>query len=477
MERVLETRPSKDTPCRSGSVRDCTVFVTSNHLHRLLTGGTPTLMVADPELLKEIMITDFSSFPNTQFIGRSGDPVLDNMLVALMDDEWRATRSVVAPTFSTSKIKHMVPVLNSCAQDTVQSFCDVAAKGVPYDVKQIFTAYVLDVIAQTNFSIRLDSHRDANNPFVVQAKRIFGTEKWRAFFCFQFPRLSTALGLRIFAPEAIHFFADLMTDLLQRRKCCTENEMQDFIRLLMNAEPTDEGDLCAVGNGEAKPAKKRVLSRDQILAQAVLFFLAGVDTSANTLAMSAYHLALNQDVQARLVEEIDQALLTHKDITLDVVMGLPYLDAFVMEVLRISGPVTMTYRTCVKDTRVGTIPVDKGTLVRIPIYSLHHDQRYFPDPEVFDPSRFLGDNRKLIQPFTYLPFGEGPRQCVGMKFALFKVKFCLFHVLSKISFQVCPETDIPPTHQPVILVMIPETVTLKVTRRKPAAVHCALLSE
>ncbi|EEC13069.1 cytochrome P450, putative [Ixodes scapularis] len=200
----------------------------------------------------------------------------------------------------------MVPVLNACAWDTVQSFCDVAAKGVPYDVKQ-----------------------------------------------------------------------------------------------------------------------------DQILAQAVLFFLAGVDTSANTLAMSAYHLALNQDVQARLVEEIDQVLLTHKDITLDVVMGLPYLDAFVMEVLRISGPVTM----------------------------------------------FLGDNRKLIQPFTYLPFGEGPRQCVGMKFALFKVKFCLFHVLSKISFQVCPETDIPPTHQPVILVMIPETVTLKVTRRKPAAVHCALLSE
>ncbi|KAG0423187.1 hypothetical protein HPB47_001025 [Ixodes persulcatus] len=257
MERVLEAGPSKDTPCRSCSVRDCTVFVTSNRLHRLLTGGTPTLMVADPELLKEIMITDFSSFPNTQFIGRSGDPVLDNMLVALMDDEWRATRSVVAPTFSTSKIKHMVPVLNACAQDTVQSFCDVAAKGVPYDVKQIFTAYVLDVIAQTNFSIRLNSHRDANNPFVVQAKRIFGTEKWRAFFCFQFPRLSTALGLRIFAPEAIHFFADLMTDLLQRRKCYTENEMQDFIRLLMNAEPTDEDDLCAVKNGGAKPAKKR----------------------------------------------------------------------------------------------------------------------------------------------------------------------------------------------------------------------------
>ncbi|CAN7985751.1 unnamed protein product, partial [Ixodes pacificus] len=73
---------------------------------------------------------------------------------------------------------------------------------------------------------------------------------------------------------------------------------------------------------------------------------------------------------------------------------------------------------------------------------LHHDQRYFPDPEVFDPGRFLGDNRKLIQPFTYLPFGEGPRQCVGMKFALFKVKFCLFHVLSKISFQVGTETDV-----------------------------------
>ncbi|CAN7985068.1 unnamed protein product, partial [Ixodes hexagonus] len=435
----------------------------------LMTVGTPTLMVADPELLQQIMIGDFSSFPNTQFIGRSGDPVLDNMLLALTDDEWRATRSIVAPTFSTSKIRNMVPVLNACAQDTVQSFCDVAEKGIPYDVKIIFTAYVVDVIAQTNFSIRLDSHRNSNNPFVVQATRIFGTENWRAFFCFQFPRLSTALGLRIFAPEAIDFFAGLMTELLQRRKCDAENEMQDFIRLLMNAEPMDD---CAGANGVGKPAKKRVLSRDRILSQAVLFFLAGVDTSATTLAMSAYHLALNQDVQAQLVEEIDQAIRTHKEITLDVIMDLPYLDAVVMEVLRISGPVTMTYRSCVKDTKVGTIPVEKGTLVRIPIYSLHHDERYFRNPEVFDPTRFLKENRKLINPFTYMPFGEGPRQCIGVKYSLLTIKFCLFHVLSKISFQVCPETVIPPRYKPVILVMIPDSVTLKVLRRKQAAVNC-----
>ncbi|CAN8003172.1 unnamed protein product [Ixodes hexagonus] len=115
-------------------------------------------------------------------------------------------------------------------------------------------------------------------------------------------------------------------------------------------------------------------------------------------------------------------------------MDLPYLDAVVMEVLRISGPVTI-------------------------IYALGY-------------SRFLKENRKLINPFTYMLFGEGPRQCIGVKYSLLTIKFCLFHVLSKISLQVCPETVIPPRYRPVILVMIPDSVTLKVQRRKQAAVNC-----
>ncbi|XP_077508156.1 cytochrome P450 3A11-like [Amblyomma americanum] len=429
------------------------------------TMATPTLMVGDPVLLKDIMVKNFASFPNTQFIRQVGDVVLDNMLVSLMNKEWRVTRSVVSPVFSTSKMKQMVPTVNECAKDTLRNFADAAREGKPYDVKLIFGAFGLDVVAQTTFSFSLDSHRDVNNPFSVQAKRFFAAEyNWRAFFCFQFPWLSTILGLRIFCPEAVQYFSGVMAELLRRRAANKdENDRPDFVRLLMNAECREEG-----GPTAAKDNARRVLSKDQVLAQAVLFFIAGYDTTTNAMSMAVYYLAQNKKIQTRVIEEIEDTLRKHDEITYEVLMGLEYLDAVLMEVLRINPPLHMTYRTCLHSTVVSNIPVDEGTLIRIPIYSIHHDEKYFSNPETFDPERFLGENRDRIEPFSFLPFGEGPRQCAGMKFALLMVKLGLFHVLSRFSFATCTETAIPPKYHPSILVLIPNDVKLKVIDRKCA---------
>ncbi|XP_037564606.1 cytochrome P450 3A19-like [Dermacentor silvarum] len=125
-----------------------------------------------------------------------------------------------------------------------------------------------------------------------------------------------------------------------------------------------------------------------------------------------------------------------------------------------------TYRTCVRSTMVGNIAIDEGTLIRIPIFSIQHDEKYFPDPEVFDPERFLGKNKERVVPFSFLPFGEGPRQCVGMKFASMNVKLGLFHVLSRFSFETSSETQIPPKYQPSILLLLPCDVKLRVIDRK-----------
>ncbi|XP_077551300.1 cytochrome P450 3A16-like isoform X2 [Haemaphysalis longicornis] len=380
------------------------------------TTSTPTLMVADPELLSDIMVKNFACFPNTQFIRQVGDPVLDNMLVSLMDDQWRATRSVVSPVFSTSKIKQMVATVSECTKDTLRNFAHAAAGVKPCNVKLIFGAFGLDVIAQTTFSFRLDSHRDVDNPFVLQAKRFFSAEhKWRAFVCFQFPWLSTLLGVRIFCPEAVQYFSGVMTNLLKRRADNMEDNVRpDFVRLLLDAECKDE-DGC-----QGRRSGRRVLSKDQVLAQAVLFFVAGYDTTTNAMSMAVYHLAHNRHAQARLIREIEDALAKHGVITHEVVMGLEYLDAVVMETLRINPPVHM----------------------------------------------FLGENKRAIVPFSYLPFGEGPRQCIGMRFALLTVKLCLFHVLSRFSFEPCPETATPPKYHPSILVLTPYEVKLKVIDRQ-----------
>ncbi|KAL1424343.1 hypothetical protein MTO96_020269 [Rhipicephalus appendiculatus] len=271
-----------------------------------------------PLLLKEIMIKNFASFPNTEFITQVGDPVLDNMLVALLNNEWRTTRKIVSPVFSTSKIKQMFVTANECAKDMIRNFADGAREGTPCDVKLVFGAFALDVTAQSTFSFRLDSHRDVNNPFVLQAKRFFAAENnWRAFFSFQFPRLSKMLGLRIFCPDAVEYFSGVMTDLLQRRVADNKNEKTDFVHLLMNAECKEEDRL------QQKDTSKRGLTKDQVLAQAVLFFVAGYDTTTIAMSMAVYYLAQHKHIQERLIEEIEHVLQQQSDITYEVVMGLP----------------------------------------------------------------------------------------------------------------------------------------------------------
>ncbi|XP_064459313.1 uncharacterized protein LOC135369726 [Ornithodoros turicata] len=428
------------------------------------TADTPTLMVAEPEMLKAIMVKDFASFPNTQFIQRTGDPVLDNTLVALLDDDWRAARATVAPTFSTGKMKQMIPVISECTAKTVDHLLSAARTGKPYDIKQIFSAFTLDVIARTNYRVKVDSYDDVNDPFVRHASCFFGKQfKWRAFLCFQFPRLSRLLGLRVFTPKAIAFFYDLMLNVLQRRTSIPgkETERPDFITLLMNAQTAEnESSSNAVGQ------RKKSLSKEKILAQAVLFFVAGFDTSSNALAMTLYYLAHNQDIQKRLADEVLNTLRQYKEVPYEVLMNLKYLDAVVQETLRINAPIVLTYRTCARTTTVCGIPVEKGSFIRIPIYSLHRDERYFPDPEVFNPERFLGENRQHIVPFSFIPFGEGPRQCIGMKFAWLEYKMCLFDVIARVAVDVCPETKVPPTCHASILVMVPDNMVLKVTARE-----------
>ncbi|KAL3182721.1 hypothetical protein MRX96_034627 [Rhipicephalus microplus] len=97
---------------------------------------------------------------------------------------------------------------------------------------------------------------------------------------------------------------------------------------------------------------------------------------------------------------------------------------------------------------------------------MQHDEKYFVEPDVFNPDRFLGKNKEGVVPFSFLPFGEGPRQCIGMKFASMSFKLGLFHALSRFSFETCSETEIPPKYHPTILLLLPYKVKLRIIDRK-----------
>uniref|UniRef100_I3MLS5 unspecific monooxygenase n=2 Tax=Ictidomys tridecemlineatus TaxID=43179 RepID=I3MLS5_ICTTR len=122
---------------------------------------------------------------------------------------------------------------------------------------------------------------------------------------------------------------------------------------------------------------------------------------------------------------------------------MEYLDMVVNETLRLFPIAGRIERVCKKDVEINGVPIRKGTVVMIPSYVLHRDPQHWPEPEEFHPERFSKKNKDSIDPYIYMPFGNGPRNCIGMRFALMNMKLALVKVMQNFSFQLCKETQIP----------------------------------
>lgn len=172
-----------------------------------------------------------------------------------------------------------------------------------------------------------------------------------------------------------------------------------------------------------KPITKNAWSDDEIVANCFIFFVAGFDTSSTLLTFTAYELAINQDIQQKLYEECAEMnkKLGGKRCNYDALQMMKYLDQVICEALRKWPPAIQMDRLCVKDYTLDAgdgkqIQMGKGSYLIFPAYAFHHDPKYFPDPETFDPERFNDENKNKIIP-TYTPFGMGPRNCIGKLFA------------------------------------------------------------
>ena len=177
--------------------------------------------------------------------------------------------------------------------------------------------------------------------------------------------------------------------------------------------------------------------------------MAGFDTTSNTLSLASYELAVNDDVQRKLREEILEVenTKTGETVTYDDLQKMKYLDKVVSEVLRKWPPAPAIERAAVKDYNMNidnfTLKIEKGRNMMIPILALHHDDKHFPNPQRFDPERFSEENKGKNNMDAYMPFGIGPRNCIASRFALMEVKTVLYHMILNFQFKVCEKTQIP----------------------------------
>ena len=369
-------------------------------------------------------------------------PVMSKQLNLLNGQEWRNMRSIISPTFTSGKIKAMFPLMNKSLENLMAVFERSVNQEI--DILDIFGNFTMDVIAKVGFAVETNTHEDPNHPFMVNAKKLFTFPKWKIFPLFFFPRwLLEKSGIHFMDDGGYSYFIKLSQHMIDERRQTGVKAQQfsDFLELMLQAGKEEN----EKSNGS--------LTDEEIIANIILILLAGHGTTSATLASAVYSLATNSHVQERVREEIRNALAnsTSGQLDYDTLNNLPYLDAVISETLRMYPPLAFHERQCSEDYVLNAntpqlanrqIKIPRGTGIFVPIWAIHHMEEYYPEPTKFKPERFLPENKDELVPYTFLAFVAGPRNCVGMRFALLELKLALASLIEKYEIKQTPKTKI-----------------------------------
>ena len=388
----------------------------------LYEGVVPVLLLSDPEIIKLVLVKNFSSFTDNYQFHSNG--VLRRMLIQYSGNEWRKSRSIVTPTFTSGKMKAMLPIVQDCIGLLEKSIRKHLNSGKELiDAKHVFTCLTLDVIAKVAFAADINAHEDEDDEFVHHAKNILIISRSRFMTGFLFPdKLKQLARFSLFSPDHLEYLLDVCRAMLdQKRKSGnTQNKYIDFGQLLL----------------EARNEEGQGLNDDEIIANSFLILIAGFETTATLMTMVSWILSTQPQIQERLYQEVLQCYQSNGNkFDYDSIWSLPYLDAFLQETLRMYPPVVRFDRVASEDiTLENGLNIKKGTIIRFPSYTIQRSQEYYEDPEVFNPERFLPENKDQLVPYTFMPFVLGPRNCIGARFALMEAKHATANIVLKFKF-------------------------------------------
>ncbi|XP_038619484.1 cytochrome P450 3A5-like [Tachyglossus aculeatus] len=433
----------------------------------LYEGRQVIIAVLDLDIIKRVLVKEaFSSFTNRRNTGIEG--ILEQSVSSAEDEHWKELRTLMSPVFSTGKLKEMVPIMIHYGEILVKKIWTKAETNQNVTVKDYFGAYSLDVITSTSFSVDVDCLNKMNDTFVKEIKKITSIQFFSPLFAFIsifpfFTPLFKLLSINLFPNDSVEYLKRFLCEVKERRQRDNKQHRMDLLQLLLDSQNPKEG-----SKGKGGSSSWKGLSDAEFLGQAFAFVFAGYETTSNTLSFMSYNLAIHPDVQEKLQEEIDTVLPNKSPLTYDALVQMEYLDMVINEVLRLYPIATRIERMCKKSTEINGLTIPKGTCVVIPLATLQRDPNYWLEPDEFRPERFNKEMRSKRDPYMFMPFGTGPRNCIGMRFALLNMKVAMIGLLQNFSLRTCQETQIPlevntmgilTAKKPIVLRFIPRADT------------------
>ena len=387
-------------------------------------------MVMDPTAIRQILLDKLDDYPKSVVTKNLLKPAIGESLFIAEGAHWRWQRRAAAPVFSHRNVMNLTPIMSAAAERAAGRITDAGPRAVNMLDEMVTTTF--DVIGDVTFSggdtFDRDKVHGAIDDYIAEAGKI------SLFDILGFPDWVPRPG-RLMSGKALKEMKGMADQAIEERGKRGHEGVPDLLDLLQQG---------------IDPETKRKMSTAELRDNLLTFIVAGHETTALTLAWSMYLVGFDQDVQDRARNEA-QTVLQGRACTGEDVEKLPFTRMIIDEALRMYPAAGIISRTAQKKDTLGGREVLPGDTVMIPIYALGRNELLWDDPDTFRPERFK--DRKAINRYAYLPFGDGPRICIGASFALQEAVIILATLLSRFKFTPVAGKDPEPV---MILTLRPE---------------------
>ena len=392
--------------------------------------GTPWHMLTDPLAIRRVLLENVDNYPKSIVTKNLLRPAIGESLFIAEGKHWRWQRRTAAPAFSHRNVTALAPVMTRAAERSAERIAKVGNRAVNM-LDEMVTA-TFDVISDVTFSGESGFDRAA----VHRAIDIYISDAGKV-------SLFDVLGLpdwiprpgRNLAANGMGDMKDAADRVINARQAERSHGVPDLLDLLLDGEDPKSG---------------RRMTTEEIRDNLLTFIVAGHETTALTLAWSLYLCAFDPTVQARARDEA-QTVLQGRAATADDVPNLPYIRQIIDEALRLYPPAAIVSRTALAQDTLCDTPINPGDTVIIPIYALHRSHLLWDEPDRFAPDRWANGTKP--DRYAYLPFGDGPRICIGASFAVQEAVIILATLLERFRFKSVKGVDPDPV---MIITLRPE---------------------
>jgi cytochrome P450 len=340
--------------------------------------------------------------------------VLGNGLVTSDGDFWKRQRKLAAPAFHHQSIKQYADQMVAYAQDMVAAWKSGEVRDIHHDMMMLTQRIIMKILFSADVIENADEASEAFNAMMHGLGADMGG-------------IETILPEFIQTPtrremvDSVNYINRLLMDIIEQRR----------------TEGSDKNDLLTMLI-EARDDEDQPMTTKQLLDEIRTLYLAGHETTATTLSWTWHLLSNNPTAYEKLEKEI-KGILDGRTPTADDVQNLPYANAVIKESLRCYPVAWVTQRIALEDVEIGGYRIEKGTGIWLSPYIVHHDARWYADPESFNPERWLKAKEEQPARETYLPFGGGPRICIGNGLAMMEAVLLLATILQKHHIAVVPD--------------------------------------